>query len=156
MKKQDYHCDITVNAGIREAYESISKGVPKWWSKDFEGSSEHTGDKFTIRFVETFVEFKIAEAVTDKKIVWEVTDCYLHGFADKTEWTGTRMIWEFSTEKEQTRIDMTHAGLDPEVQCYETCVKGWDFFVKQSLYKLLTEKKGMPNQPAAARVAVNV
>jgi hypothetical protein len=40
---------------------------------------------------------------------------------------------------------MIHIGLVPEIECYTSCVKGWDQYVKGSLFKLLTEGKGLPN-----------
>ena len=39
---------------------------------------------------------------------------------------------------------MTHVGLVPGIECYEDCEKGWDFYIKESLFKFLTEGKGLP------------
>ena len=102
-------------------------------------------DVFTLDFGKTsFVTFKLIEVVPDKKVVWLVTDCNLDFLKDKTEWTGTKVIWEISPENNSTKIKMTHVGIVPEVECYDSCVKGWDHYVKESLFKLLTEGKGLP------------
>ena len=37
-----------------------------------------------------------------------------------------------------------HMGLLPAVEYYESCVKGWDQYVKGSLLQLLTENIGQP------------
>ena len=34
----------------------------------------------------------------------------------------------------------------PGVECYENCETGWDHYIKESLFKLLTEKKGLPEK----------
>ncbi len=37
-------------------------------------------------------------------------------------------------------------GLVPEIECYNDCVKGWNFYVNESLFKLMTEGKGIPER----------
>ena len=144
MKKQDYNCSITANITAKEAIKGISC-VSDWWAKHFEGSSQNLGDVFTVRFGETFVTFKITEIIADTKIVWAVTDCYLHWLKDKTEWKDTKVVWEIFEKNNSTQVNFTQIGLVPEIECYASCIKGWDQYVKGSLLKLLTEKKGLPN-----------
>ena len=150
MKGQNYHNSIVANITAKDALENISR-VPKWWATNFEGNSQKLNDIFTVRFGETFVTFKIAELVSDKKIVWQVIDCYLHWLTDKKEWKGTKIDWEISTKNNSTQIDMTHIGLVPEIECYKDCKKGWNFFVGESLLKLITEGKGLPETPKVSR-----
>lgn len=89
------------------------------------------------------------EVVPDKKIVWLVTDSSIHWLKDKTEWSGTKVVWEASSAKGTTTIDMTHVGLVPEVECYDDCNEGWNFYVGKSLFKFLTENKGLPDRQAS-------
>lgn len=107
-------------------------------------------DIFTVRFAETFVTMKIIEFVPEKKVVWNVTDCYPHWLADKNEWKNTRIVFELSAEGDSTRIDFTHIGLEPQVECYDACVKGWDQYFKGSLVKLINEGKGLPERKQKA------
>ena len=150
MTAEDYHSAIIATVTAEEAFESINH-VWKWWATNFEGSSEKLNDVFTVRFGETFVTFKVVESVPSKKIVWLVTDCYLHWLKDKKEWKNTQLDWEISSKGDVTRIDFTHVGLVPEIECYNDCKKGWDFYSKESLKNLLTEGKGMPETPKNAR-----
>ena|SRR5664279_3238039 len=143
MKKQDYNVSITVNAPAQKAFEQINN-VSDWWSKIFEGHSQKVNDVFTVHFGETFITIKIIEALPGKKIHWQVIDCYKHWLKDKKEWKGTEMTWEISAEKNRTQINFTHLGLVPGMECYNGCEKAWDFYVKESLFKLLTEGKGVP------------
>jgi hypothetical protein len=151
MEKKDYHSSITANISPAKAFECISH-VEAWWTNSFEGKSQRAGDVFTVRFGETFVTFKVTDAVAGKKVSWEVIDCNLHWLSDKEEWKGTVVSWEVSAQRDVTKIDFTHLGLVPEVECYENCEKGWNFFIKESLFKFITEGKGLPDSPKPARV----
>jgi len=144
MKGQDYNIHIGANVTDKEAFDAISS-VSEWWATDLTGSSLKYGDVFTVRFGETSVTFKIVEVIPNKKIVWLVTDCYLPWLKDIKEWKGTRLNWEISAEKGSTLISFTHIGLVPGLECYKDCKEGWNFHIGISLFKLLTEQKGIPN-----------
>lgn len=149
MKKQDYTASILVKATANEAFKSINH-VAAWWTENLEGSSEKLNDVFTIHFGDTFVTMKIVESVPDKKVVWTVTDCYIPWLADKKEWKNTQIVFEISAEGDSTRIQFTHVGLEPQVECYDNCVKGWDQYIKGSLAKLIDEGQGLPQKKATA------
>jgi len=142
--RQDYSASITANITAQEAAERISR-VADWWTRSFTGAARKVGDAFLVRFGETFVEFAVVELVPARRIVWQVTDCNLHFIADKKEWKDTRVVFEISSDGPAATVTMTHVGLVPGVECYESCEKGWDFYVRQSLQKLLTENQGIPD-----------
>lgn len=143
MKNKNYHKAITVNASAEEAMKNISQ-VNLWWKKDFKGSAEKLNDTFTVPFGEpSFVDFIVSELIPDKKMVWKVTDCYLPWFMDKKEWNNTEVVFQLSEESEKTKIDFTHIGLVPEVECYEVCEKGWNGHIN-TLDQLINEGKGLP------------
>jgi hypothetical protein len=141
----DYSFTVTAKITPEQAFERISH-VADWWTRAFTGAAQKVGDTFTVRFGDTFVDFRVSEVVPGKKVVWQVTDCNLHWINEKKEWKGTSVVWEASTDNGATRIKMTHVGLVPGVECYENCKPGWDFCVGESLRKLLTENKGLPDQ----------
>ena len=76
-------------------------------------------------------------------MVWLVTDSNLNFIADKQEWTNTKIIFEISKHDKETQINFTHYGLVPEVECFNECTKGWNYYTG-SLFKLLTQGKGVP------------
>ena len=146
MEKQNYSAVIEVEASAEKAFKCIND-VSEWWVENLEGSSHKPDDIFTIHFSgNNFVTHKIVEFVPDKKVVWLVTDCYLEWLTDKAEWTNTKMSFEISTSNNKTQIRFTHIGLIPEIECYDMCVKGWDQYVKGSLFRLLTEGEGQPQR----------
>src|SRR5258706_12333301 len=97
MENQDYTATISVNVNANKTFNCINS-ISKWWTENLEGSSEKINDVFTVRFGETFVTHKIVEVIPDKKVVWLVTDCYLHWLKDKVEWKITKMSFEISTK----------------------------------------------------------
>ena len=142
LTEQSYHSCIVVNESAMEAYDKISR-VNEWWAANFEGSAKNSGDVFTVRFGETYVTFKLTEAIPGKKVTWLVTDSYLPWQNDKTEWTDTKIVFEISTENNATKIDMTHLGLTPEVECFENCQAGWNHYIQKSLFKFMEEGRGV-------------
>jgi hypothetical protein len=144
MKKQDYTASITVDATPQEAFKNINS-VTKWWTDDLKGSSQKLNDEFTVRFGDVHMsKQKLVEVIPDKKVVWLVTDSKLNFIEDESEWTGTKISFELSNNNDKTQIHFTHFGLVPEVECYIDCRRGWDHYIKGSLFKLLTEGKGSP------------
>jgi len=144
MKKQDYTVSITVDASVQEVFKSINN-VKKWWTDELEGDSQKQGDEFTVHFGDVHVSTqKLIELIPGKKVVWLVTDSNLNFIKDKQEWTNTTISFEIADHGNKTQVQFTHTGLVPEIECYNSCAKGWDYYIKGSLFKLLTEGKGTP------------
>ena len=143
MENKNYHKSIMVNASAEEAIKKISQ-VNLWWKKDFSGSAEKLNDKFKVLFGEpSFVDFVVSEFVPGKKLGWKVIDCYLPWFQDKKEWNNTEVDFQLSEENGTTKIDFTHIGLVPEVECYDVCEKGWNEHI-DTLVKFINEGNGLP------------
>ncbi len=144
MNNQDYTATIEVPASAQAAFEAINS-VPKWWVVNTKGSSEKLNDEFSVLWNGPFVTFRIIESIPGKCVVWNVTDCDLPFLKDAKEWVGTKVVFDIAPKGNATTITLTHVGLVPELECYGGCVKGWDQYFKDSLYKLLTDGKGLPS-----------
>jgi hypothetical protein len=142
-KQQDFSLSLTLNASAKETMKRISQ-VGSWWAKHFKGQAGKLNDEFSVHFGDTYVDFRISEAIPDKKIVWRVTDCNLHWIDDKKEWNGTEVVWSLAEKDGKTRIDFVHKGLTPESECYDSCEPGWTHHIKDSLVKLIENGKGFP------------
>ncbi len=140
---QDYHIQIATSAAPEAVFNAINK-VPAWWSTHFEGSASEVGDIYTVTFGETWISVQVVELIPFQKILWRVEDCHKHWLKDKKEWKGTWMLWEIAEENGETKIDFTHIGLVPGIECYNGCEKAWDFYIRESLLGLLNAGKGMP------------
>ena len=102
---------------------------------------------------ETFVDLEVVELEPHARIVWQVTGGNLHWQTDKTEWKGTRIVWEIASKDGTTEVKMTHVGLSPDLECYDVCKPGWDFHVGTSLHKFLTDNIELTEEIEAANRA---
>jgi len=142
MKNQDLHKSITTNVSVEEAFEKIGS-VSKWWTANCEGRARNLNDVFTLRFGANKFTFKVVEVIPNKRLVWLVTDCYMPWLNDKTEWKNTKIVFEFSEGKNQTRIELIHVGLVPSVECYNVCEVGWNQYFGESIPELLATGNGI-------------
>jgi len=96
---------------------------------------------------------KIIEFAPGKKIVWLVLDNYFNFTEDKTEWKGTKVIFEVSKIDDKTQLRFTHEGLVSEYECFNVCSNAWGSYISGSLRSLITTGKGQPNQKEKGRDA---
>jgi hypothetical protein len=145
MKTADFTTTILVDQNSKQAFDAINN-VRGWWSEEIEGSTDKLNEEFTYHFEDIHrCRIKLIEFVPAKKVVWLVMDNYFKFTKDKTEWTGTKIIFEISSKDQKTEIRFTHQGLVPEYECYEICQNAWTQYIQQSLYNLITKGKGQPN-----------
>ncbi len=142
----DIHIQFNVPVNADAVYEAISR-VDDWWIRDTEGPTSTRGASFTVHFnrEHDFVRFAVTEAQPGRKLVWHVDDCFLHWFADKTEWNGTDVIFEIAPAKDGCTVTMVHRGLTAELECYAICTAGWEGHVMRSLRTLITDGVGTPH-----------
>jgi hypothetical protein len=148
MKDQNYTTAFTINQTPEETYSAINN-VRVWWTGDpgVEGSTDKPGDEFTYRYEDVhYSKQKIIELIPGKKVVWLVLDANLNFVKDKSEWKGTKIIFEISKKGDQTEVRFTHQGLIPNYECYDSCSDAWGSYINGSLRKLITTGKGQPSQ----------
>ena len=146
MYSQNYTTTFTVDQTPKEAFSAINN-VRGWWSGEIEGSTDKLGDVFTYRFEDVhYSKQKITEFIPNKKVVWTVLDSKLNFIRDKTEWNGTKVVFEVSKKGPKTEVRFTHQGLLPEVECFDACSNAWGSYVNGSLKNLITKGKGQPNK----------
>ena len=145
MKTSDYTTTILVDQTPKQVFDAINN-VRGWWSEEIEGSTEKLHDEFTYHYKDVHrCKMKIIEFVPDKKVVWLCLDNYFSFIKDKSEWIGTKIIFEISKNDGKTQIHFTHQGLVPEYECYSICFDSWDNYIKMSLHNLIATGKGQPN-----------
>ena len=145
MQAQDYTATITVDQTPEEAFAAINN-VRGWWSGNIDGDTDKLGDVFTYRYEDIhYSKQKITELIPNKKVVWTVLDSYLNFIKDRTEWNGTKIVFEINKKSGKTEVRFTHVGLIPDVECYDACTDAWGGYVKSSLRGLIAKGKGEPN-----------
>lgn len=144
MNNNNYSTTLTIDAHAHEVFNRINE-VDKWWTDELKGSSKKLNDEFTVQFADMHVSTqKIVELIPSKKITWLVTASNLSFIAHTDEWTNTSISFEIKEEDNKTILVFTHTGLVPSIECFKDCSKGWDYYIKGSLFKFLTTGKGTP------------
>ncbi len=146
MSHQNYTTSFTVDQSPEEVF-AIINNVRKWWSEEIEGSTDKLGAEFIFRSGEDHRSTqKITEFVPGKKVVWHILDSQINFVKDKTEWTGTDIIFEITRKGDRTILHFTHVGLIPAVECYSSCSDAWGYYINQRLFALITQGKMMEAQ----------
>ena len=150
MNNQNFSTTLLVDQTPRQAFDAINN-VRGWWSEAVEGSTEKPGDEFIYRHKDIhYSKQRLIEVDRDKKVVWLVTESNLSFIENKGEWTGTMVTFDISKQGKKTRIEFTHEGLVPQIECFDACSNGWDYYLHNSLLKLITTGKGNPDKKEKA------
>ncbi|SOD73937.1 activator of Hsp90 ATPase-like protein [Jatrophihabitans sp. GAS493] len=147
MNDTSFTTSWVVDQTPQEVFDAIVN-VRGWWSAEIEGGSDALGDVFTYRYQDIHrSRQQVTELVPGKKVAWRVLDGYLSFTREKSEWTGTEVVFDVAELDGQTELRFTHIGLVPEFECYDRCRAGWSFYIDQSLRGLITTGQGSPNGP---------
>src|SRR4051812_5362043 len=104
MNNKDFTTSILVDQTPKEVFNAITN-VRGWWSEEVKGNSSKLNDEFTYDYQDVHkCKMKLIEVVTDKKIVWLVLDNYFSFTNDKSEWVGTKIIFDISKEGNKTKL----------------------------------------------------
>ena len=145
METKSYSASITVNKSPKTAFEAI-KNFRAWWSEDIEGPTDKLNEVFVYHYKDVHIsKIKLIESVSDKKLVYQVLDNQFSFTKDKSEWIGTKLVFDISNENGKTTVKFTHEGLVPEYECYKVCYDAWGNYITNSLYALITTGQGKPN-----------
>lgn len=151
MTTADLTITLLLDKTPAEVFSAI-QNVRGWWSEEIEGNTEKLHDEFTYHFEDLhYCQLKLTEVIPNEKIVWQVKYNYFKHTKDKSEWTGTRIIFEIAKKDNKTQLHFTHVGLTPEFECYDVCSNGWDQYVRQSLGNLIKIGVGQPNATGKPR-----
>lgn len=145
MNDVSFTTTFAVDQTREEAFAAINN-VRGWWSGELEGSTDKLGDEFTYRYADVHrSRQRITELIPAERVAWHVLDGYLNFVNDKTEWTGTDIVFDIYEEGDKTKVRFTHAGLVPGYECFDSCSNAWGLYINGSLRDLITTGKGQPN-----------
>jgi hypothetical protein len=145
MTTPDFTTTLLVSQTPLDAFNAINN-ARGWWSENIEGGTDKLNDEFIYSYKDVhYCKIKLIEMVPGQKVVWLVLDNYFKFTEDKSEWKGTKIIFDISKKDDQTAIRFTHEGLVPQYECYEICREAWTNYINESLRSLITTGKGQPN-----------
>ena len=145
MSSPNFTVNFLVDKKPAEVFDAINN-VRGWWSQAIEGDTNKLGAVFYYHYQDIHrCTLQITELVPGKKVVWRVLQNYFNFVEDKTEWTGTDVVFEIARKGDKTEVRFTHVGLVPAYECYTACSDGWGTYINGSLHSLIATGKGQPN-----------
>lgn len=145
MQTSDFVSTIIVDQTPEQVFLAI-KNISKWWSEEIKGNTDNVNDEFIYHYKDIhYSKMKLIEIVPNQKLVWLVLDNYFKFTIDKSEWIGTKLVFDISQKDDKTEVNFTHDGLVAQYECYEICRESWTNYIQNSLYNLITTGKGKPN-----------
>jgi len=145
MTTKDFTTTILVDNTPEEVFDAINN-VRGWWSEEIDGSTDKLNSEFDYHYEDVHrCKIRIVELVPNTKVVWSVLDNYFKFTKDKSEWKGTKIIFEIAEKDNKTEMRFTHQGLVPAYECYEICRDAWTGYIQKSLRNLITAGEGQPN-----------
>ncbi len=139
MSTEGFTTTFTVDETPEAVFAAIND-VRGWWQAKpgIEGTTDQLGAEFTYRYEpHHWSRQRITELVPGKKVVWLVVDSELSFVEDKKEWTGTQMVFDIARKGGKTEVRFTHIGINPGVECYGACSKGWSSLINDDLKRLI-------------------
>jgi plastocyanin len=150
MSNRNYTATISVDQSPKEAVNAI-RNVRGWWSEEIEGSIVKVGDEFKYHYQNLHTcTMKFVELVPGKRVAWLVTDNHFSFTEDKTEWKGTKVVFDIAKKGDKTEIHFKHEGLVPSYECYNVCSDAWGSYIRGSLKNLIKTGNGSPNPKESA------
>lgn len=145
MDDKNYSISISVSKNSDQVFNAI-KNFRGWWSEEIEGKTDTLNETFFYHYKDVHLcKIKLIEEIQNEKLVYKILDNQFNFTENKNEWTGTELIFEISTDNNQTKLIFMHKGLTPEYECYNICNESWGNYIGNSLYNLIENGKGNPN-----------
>jgi uncharacterized protein YndB with AHSA1/START domain len=111
-----------------------------WWTPA--GGGTEAGE--TLRFLmgDLEVVMRVDEADRPSRVHWSVLVCEA-----ARDWEGTSITFDLEPVGTGTELRFQHHGLNPDLECFETCYAGWTRHLA-SLVEYVDRGVGSPNPPA--------
>ena len=151
MSMKSYQKSIDVSAHSAAVFEAVTRGVEHWWTRP-DQPLIRIGDraKFTFPPGVSYWTFELTGMDHPSRVEWTcVAALHIHEGQPKeieTERPDTKVARELTAQGDGALIRLEHAGLTPDLLCYDVCEAGWDMFFLGSLKQYLDTGQGAPHK----------
>ena len=139
MSANNFTTSFTVDQSPEDVFAAIND-VRGWWTgvPGVDGPTCTLGDEFVYRF-EPHHESrqKIVELVPGKRIAWHVVEASINFVKNRSEWTGTTIVFDIVRTGEKTEVRFSHEGLNPAIECFDSCSNAWSGYINGRLRDLI-------------------
>ena len=117
-------------------------GVSRWWGPT-EGDAT-VGGTLTTSFGEHGVNTMRVLETGPTRVVWEsIARDGITPTRHTQEWLGTTVAFDIVPSGSGTELRFRHAGLTPQLECWDSCVSAWTYFMA-SIQTFATTGTGTP------------
>jgi uncharacterized protein YndB with AHSA1/START domain len=138
----DYARDVRFRASSTSVFEALTTldGLAGWWTPLVSGNANAGGEvELAFAGFDEKIVMRVDDATSPSRVTWT---CLLH--TGHPEWQGTRIVFELTEEDDDDGLlAFRHVGLNPHLDCYETCESGWEHFLA-SLVSYAQDGEGSP------------
>lgn len=116
-----------------------SRGIAGWWAKS-NRLWEEGGEQFlSLDFGRVKKLMRVQVQNSPFVLSWHVLECTLH------EWPGTQIRIAVTPAADGgSLVRLEHLGLSANLECFESCAAGWEYFMA-SLKRYLETGEGTPH-----------
>ena len=144
-----YQQTLFLDADTAAVYAALTtpEGLRGWWTQDCDVETA-VGDTIHFRFGANYKDMQIEQLEPGRLVQWQCTRAHIAAgqLRRRDEWVGTQVVFRMSpVAGGRTRLDFEHIGLVPEMDCYELCSGGWQYFLT-SLQQYAGTGRGTPHQ----------
>lgn len=105
-----------------------------WWDGELDGATDQVGAEFTYRYREQhFSRQRVIELTPNERVAWQVVEGGPAFASERSEWSGTTIVFELSPVGDGTEVRFTHLGLVSQLECFDACTSAWAYYVGDSL-----------------------
>jgi hypothetical protein len=120
--------NLSASPAVVSALFTSAGGVSRWWGPT-EGDGA-VGGTLTTSFGEHGVNTMRVLEAGPARVVWEsVAPDTMPPTAHTQEWLGTTMEFDFVPAGTATELRFRHAGLTPQLECWNDCFAAWTYFM---------------------------
>ena len=137
----NYKYEVQLSATPEAVFKALttSEGIAAWWAKSNTVWEENVDEFLSVDFGQVKKLMRVQKANHLSGLTWHVLECTLR------EWPGTRITFNVTpTLSGGSLLKLEHIGLNPQLECFESCSSGWEYFMA-SLKQYVETGKGTPH-----------
>jgi uncharacterized protein YndB with AHSA1/START domain len=148
----DFRTEVEIAAAPTAVFDALMTpaGPGGWWSTD--GTVDaRAGGSIRLNWSRTdFIDFRIERLDRPGAVDWVCTAQHDANLPEPDEWLGTALCFRLREHGTGTLLRLVHRGLEPKLDCYDMCARGWDAFLHASLRLLAESGEASPWEASAA------
>jgi len=120
-----YRSRVTIGRSPDEVFTALAtlEGVAGWWMPAAGAATE--GGELRLEFPPGVGVFRVDVARPAARVAWTVVELDF-----LPDWVGTRIVFDLRSDGSGgTVLAFRHDGLVPQLECYEQCEQGWNYYL---------------------------